>query len=471
MRGWGARGAAVHRCKGQVMESGVLESRFGKCFSAVLLGCALAGCQDVSVQEDEPVLGSAIPVVTDSGGVAIVTTAVTSSTPHWTLHPTPELEVGSADGEPAYLFAGIRYAARLSDGGVVVADETSGQLRFFDAMGHFVRSVGRRGPGPREFETFSGIVSAPGDTLVVYDLRNQRVTRVASNGEFVGESNIREMLNVQRETLVLPVERRDFAPLSPGDTPEQIGRYRSHLLAGPLMDGGHAFALQSVLPPPTSGDDTYRTNVHIVHVEPVSLRLQPIVRLPGARRMLLSFQGASREGGMVAVPFASEVLLAARHDLIVVSSTEHYELRVFDGTGELRHVIRRHDVVPGRIDAAHRAAYEDWEVNRPGAAREDLARQTAEAGFAVMDSAHLPTHSALVLDDADRIWVRDLAFPWEADRPATYTVFDRRGLILATATLLPRFRVLHIGAEHVTGQVVDDFGVEYVKVFRIAVSG
>ena len=105
--------------------------------------------------------------VRDSAGVEIVESTGPSwqGGEGWRVDPDPLLRLGVVDGDPAYQFSGIAGLARLEDGTVVVADEGSQEVRFFDAGGKVVAVVGGGGGGPGEFTGLAGL------NMVTYAIR------------------------------------------------------------------------------------------------------------------------------------------------------------------------------------------------------------------------------------------------------------------------------------------------------------
>jgi hypothetical protein len=128
--------------------------------------------------------------VTDSAGIEIVrNTNVGTWRPEdrWTL--TETLRIGTAEGDPDYQFGSIPSVAGLaiaSDGRIVAADLQARHLKVFAPDGRYQRTVGGPGAGPGEFGIQGlQVVIAPGDTLVVSDLGNQRVSLFLLDGTFV----------------------------------------------------------------------------------------------------------------------------------------------------------------------------------------------------------------------------------------------------------------------------------------------
>jgi hypothetical protein len=70
----------------------------------------------------------------------------------WRVDSLPFLEIGVAYGDSAYALFDVVNALKLEDGRVVVADAGARRLQFYDGEGRFLRTVGRKGGGPGEFQ-------------------------------------------------------------------------------------------------------------------------------------------------------------------------------------------------------------------------------------------------------------------------------------------------------------------------------
>jgi hypothetical protein len=69
---------------------------------------------------------------------------------------------------------------------IVIANAGTSELRYHDARGSWLRSVGGQGEGPGEFRTLTNIWRMRGDTLLAWDTRLRRLSFFAPGGEFVG---------------------------------------------------------------------------------------------------------------------------------------------------------------------------------------------------------------------------------------------------------------------------------------------
>jgi len=131
---------------------------------------ALAAC----VAGDAPGAGH---TVVDSAGIRIVE----SFSPAWGepgrgIEPEPFLRIGEADAEGPYQVGIVADAALLSDGHIAVAESQAAELRIFDGEGRHVRTLGRKGEGPGEFQVPMSIFEYPGDSIAVFDAALYRTT-------------------------------------------------------------------------------------------------------------------------------------------------------------------------------------------------------------------------------------------------------------------------------------------------------
>ena len=95
--------------------------------------------------------------------------------------------IGIREGPSEYLLFVASDATRLSDGGIVVANSGTSELRFYGPDGRFLTSVGRTGGGPGEFSrehTIRAVARLPGDTLVTWDIYGQRMSLFSPDGAF-----------------------------------------------------------------------------------------------------------------------------------------------------------------------------------------------------------------------------------------------------------------------------------------------
>jgi hypothetical protein len=96
-----------------------------------------------------------------------------------------EMSIGVADGNEEYMIGQVGDIALGRDGSLYVFDGQVPVVRHYDANGKFLRRIGRRGSGPGEYRSVSGLAMTPDGRLLVWDTGNWRVNIYAANGDFV----------------------------------------------------------------------------------------------------------------------------------------------------------------------------------------------------------------------------------------------------------------------------------------------
>jgi hypothetical protein len=85
----------------------------------------------------------------------------------------------STFGEPFSDISGIR---QLSDGRLLVADRLEKAVRLLDAAGAYLDEVGRVGSGPGEFQLPGRLLPLPGDSTLLVDFGNMRLSVIGPEG-------------------------------------------------------------------------------------------------------------------------------------------------------------------------------------------------------------------------------------------------------------------------------------------------
>jgi hypothetical protein len=105
-----------------------------------------------------------------------------SRLPEW--HVVEELRLGGEDEGPLS-FSDLRSFAVGEDGTLYVLEARENEVRVFDGSGAFLRTIGRRGQGPGEFERANGVALTPDGHLWVYAPGARRLAQFTTTGEFV----------------------------------------------------------------------------------------------------------------------------------------------------------------------------------------------------------------------------------------------------------------------------------------------
>ncbi|MFO8173409.1 MAG: HTH domain-containing protein [Longimicrobiales bacterium] len=381
---------------------------------ASLLGCG-SGSRDQGV------------VVWDSAGVAIVENAAGQwgEGEGWRVSPEPILSIGEIEGAEPYQFYDLRGAFRLTTGEIVVADFTSNQIRWFDAGGAFLRSVGRQGGGPEEFDGIVGMWRLPGDSLAVADFGNDRMTVLEPDGELARFFQLSETGSFAR-------------PVGPFDDGSFLARMHTPMAEGEI------------------GQGTHRDTVILLHWGPEGQTVDTLAGRPGQERYYGRAGGEDLAG---APPFARGFSVAPGSDSWYYGSTEAFEIEAYSRAGELERLIRR-DVPAQPVTSQHLEAWQhetreafrwvpavfrEWHANLP-------PRET------------LPAYGDFIVDEDDHLWVAEYS---PEDQPVTWSVFDPDGSFLGSVEVPPGGTITQIGSDFVLGVWATEMDVEEVRMYRL----
>lgn len=382
---------------------------------------------------------SDLAVVRDSASVTIVENApgAAERVPRWAVGPEPSLSIGVAEGDPGYEFHRVLDAALLSDGRIAVLDWGSRQVRLFGSDGRLVGVQGREGDGPGEYRSPQILWTLAGDSMAVYDPRQDRVTVLAAN---------QSGLELGR---VAPVRRGIMAPLAAGSFDggrRLVVLHRTFDSATPIQPRmGVLWAL--------SIDSLASDSVAEIHHGSFG-------RIPGGEEVGI-VAGYPIFGGLAGRAMAGE-------NRLVLGSGQAYEVEVKDAEGRTRRIVRWHG--PDRtVTEDDVRTWIDSMVAIARPERRPLERRRWEA-TPVADTK--PAHGRLMFDSAERLWVNR----WELwadhlnDGPQWW-VFDPEGRMVATARMPDGFRAFDLGENAVLGGVQDRMGVERVVLMPVTRQG
>lgn len=151
---------------------------------SVILALSVASCDGPRVGEPPAVtfdtLANGAIHVRNSGA------GTWSTTPGAVWRVVEDLRIGRADGRGPDVFGRIRRVVVDDLDRMWVVDDRANQVRVFDADGGFVRTIGRRGPGPGEFMWIGPAFRGPDGEIWVEDLSLSRWGRFDSAGARVG---------------------------------------------------------------------------------------------------------------------------------------------------------------------------------------------------------------------------------------------------------------------------------------------
>jgi hypothetical protein len=376
-------------------------------------------------------------MVRDSAGIRIVQNDAPAwkEGQGWTVSDTPAVDIGVAEGEAAYQFSRVAGAVRLSDGRIAVADGRAGELRYFSADGRHLRSAGRRGGGPGEFQEMHWLGVGAGDSVLVWDAEAARLSVFSPDGAFV----------------------RAWKP----DGLRTFPRVRA-------MVGGRALLMEPGMDPSrmSQRQGEFRDTATWLHVPLAGGAPRQLSRRPDAEM----FGSGGNDIFMTDhVVFGRSLQVAGAADGYYAGDTDAFQVGFHGPDGALLRLIRRPNE-PRRVTDADLNAYfaQDARMDLSGMPPEMAARfreMQRTLRERVPHRRTLPAFSELLVDGTGNLWVRDPR-P-DADQPHRWSVFDGEGRWLGTVQTPADLRVRQIGADWVLGTALDELDVEHVRVHRI----
>lgn len=394
----------------------------GRRAAALLAGAVLAGCGG----DAEETSGATIR---DSAGIRIVENPAEPPA-RWSLGPEPLLDVGVVEGDEAYQLSDVTGAVWSARGELVVANRGTNEVRFYDADGRHVRSVGREGEGPGEFLAL-GSLERRGDSLIVHDGRGWRFTIYSNDGELLDTT---------------PTDRPHIGLLSDGT----------------LLSYG-------VLPEGPRSPGTYARSNGIL-IRDTGAIADTIARF----RMFEAWTDTEVPGRSEPI-FGHDTRVLVTGERVYVADNEAHEIRVLRSDGSLERVIRRTGA-PRPLTEEDRDRFIDVRAQEYGdspraevfmpAYRRQPARSTMPAfGRSGLVDDRLPW---LLVDGMGRLWVLDyLAFP---DETPTWIVYEPEGRLLAEVPTPVGLALTYADAERVVGIWRDALAVEHVRVYELVTS-
>jgi hypothetical protein len=385
------------------------------------------------------VLACAAP---DEGGVAVLSSppepgsTVTNREPawtrgsRWTMGRTPMIEIGGRGRSGPNAVFKVVGVLRLDDGNVVVANGSSGELKYFDRTGAHMTTSGGAGWTPGTFRVLGWIQPLETGGIVAYDESKRSLSVFDETGTY------------QRT-------------LMDGYDPRANGAFLT--IAG-VFDDESVLIHQSRLDEKPEGHQ--RSDEWFVRVPKFGVPAAVTGAFPGTeiiRRQFINARDFSRP------PFGRAAHAAVAPSRFYVGDDDEYVISAFAPDGTLLHRVRlegaERPVTPAVIDEYVKVRM----VPHP-----QLDRKSQESGLrAMVTHKTLPAFSGLRSDPDGNLWVRDYEVGLPADHAERWNVFDANGRYLGALDMPKAFRLLTIGVDYLAGVARDRFGTEQVRIYEL----
>ena len=396
-------------------------------------GAALIGAACLSACSTGDASSSAA-TMRDSAGIVIAENDLSQPVASCVVGSTPTVSIGADDGDEAYQLHRVFGARMLSDGRIVLVNQGSQSIRFYDRTGRFLGQSGREGRGPGEFSNAFHLWVLPGDTIWVGDYDPWQFHVFAPDGTF----------------------KRSVKPTPQyANSPETIN----------VLDNGRSVLAPDALERRSEAGFTLQHLTTVVHGADGALLDTLGVYANG----LLGNMGEDPSGPWMQPHFESFARVAAAGSRIVVGHGATPELSIYDAADSIRleRVIRwttlDRKVTPEAVAAERERLRTQYPELDPAMFRRMVQPMIREDRPA---ADRFPAFSGIAMGRDGRIWVREYAMP---DRPPTrsYLGFDRDGRLQCRAVMPPFSNVFEFGKDYVIALDRDSLGVERVVQFPV----
>lgn len=379
--------------------------------------------------------------VTDSAGVQIVqntTDGLWTDGSGWTVEEI--LTIGEAAGDPDYQFGQVVAVDPMSDGRIAVLDAQAQRVQIYGADGTYQESIGGPGNGPGEFSAGTGaLFVGRGDTIVVPDMGNQRITLIPPEGDASS----------------FPLQLEQGIPM----------RFD-------LTDDGLLVSQRRAM---NFGDPSAETS-------PTDLILEQRYNGELVDTLLTPRRGGTFEmssGGPKIKLFAPEPMWTMlSDDRLAFASNDTYRINVYGPDGELQQIVQfpheQRPVTEREQETVRRAIRQLWEEN--GVPPQAMDQMMSSMSFAQF----WPAFTQMRRGPRGTLWVqriRDLESMSDEDlqnwNPQSdsgapeWDVFEADGRYGGMIEMPARFTPLSIEEDRIYGIFRDDFDVQYVRVYRL----
>ena len=399
-----------------------MDMPFRRCPTAVLAALTIA-----CAAPDEALVISSPP---EPGTTVTNREPAWTRSTRWTMGRSPAIEIGGGGANAANALLKVAGVVRLDDGTVVVANASSGELRYFDRTGEHITTSGGIGIGRATFRAMGWLQPLETGGLAVYDESLRSLSVFDEEGNYV-----RGLLG-------------GYDPRSNGAFLTIVG----------VFDDESVLIHQSRLSAQTEG--AQRSDDWFVRAPRMGVPATVTGAFPGeeiVRRNFINSRDVARP------PFGRSLHAAIAPDRFYVGDDDSFTVSAFSPDGTLLHVVR--------LDSAERAVTEDAidefvEVRM--APHPLLDRSVLEPPLrAMVTHATMPAFSALRSDPDGTLWALDFSIALPEDRQERWNVFDPNGRYLGALEMPTGFTSMTVGVDYVAGVAKNKFGTEYARVYDL----
>lgn len=352
----------------------------------------------------------------------------------WRLAERPRIDLGGVAADSNTSFSRVMAAFRLRDGRIAIAEPNSPPtIRYFTPEGRYLTQVGRSGGGPGEFQGIASVFRTPGDSLVVYDPWQARLTYITPAGKVGRQVSLKGSGASMRYAL--------------------FGRFAD----GTFLARHNVMGRADFGPAQGTRAGPRRDSVPWFRLREDGSVLDTLVKAPGE-----VYDNPTSSSSRI-FRFTPRPAVLAEGDRFYLGTGERYRVTAFDLRGRPLRVYSK-AFRPVKVLPADLVALEEETISSMPAA---MQTTEARARFRAQPSMEiLPAHDRFMLRDPEgNLWVQDFTVP---GAPKTdWSVFGSDGRFLGTLHFPSRFRALEVGRDYVLGFWQDDEGAPHVQLFDL----
>lgn len=379
----------------------------------------------------------------DSAGIAIVenTGPAWPANAGWTVVDSPLVDVGDVDH--------VLGPVRLSDGRLAIANAGTSEIRIYGVSGALLKTTGRSGSGPGEYQNLVGIWAGPGDSLMVSDILVRRLTVLDRDGNVV-------------RSLSLGGTAGGFRSVNGSvDFAVPMG----WMADGSIVGLAQTFTMNAVR------DGIFRDTLAVVRYGPDGSARDTVGRFPGPEMEQMTLtMGTQSMAAPSPVPLGKQFVASARGDRLYAGLNNKWEIEMRGLDGVLKRLIRA-SIKPAPITsadvAANRRALREQMESQP--MMKNVPEPIKKQLTARVDQAKYPPvfafFAALLTDGQGNLWAQEVGSG--ADKTQRYAVLDSTGQYLGRVTMPANFRASSIGPDAVFGVWKDQDDVEHVRAYPL----
>ncbi len=365
-----------------------------------------------------------LSVQRDSAGIAIIESfsPAWGDSARWRVGVEPLLDLAESGAGDAHYFNSVRGVRRLPNGGIVVANRGSAEIRKFNADGEFVGSAGGRGEGPGEFTNLQQIELA-GDSLLGLDWDG----RMAIFG-------------------------RDLGLVRTAWSDPEVSEVRY------LSDG---IMVVEILVPEIGTVGLARWPSVLVLFDLEGVAVDTIGWTPG-------FEEYANDILSMAPLFRKSSVLDSHGNRIFVGSSDHMQIEELNTSGDTVRIFRIPDY-PLALTAQQVRAERDARLDiplPPGVS--SLPPYYVDAVEDLPSQETRPAYAGMLVDATGAIWLQPFRGLSERGGPEPWLVLGPEGDWLGSVEIPEDFWVTDIGVDEILGIWIDELDVQHPQVRHLA---